>query len=49
MKEHHARHAPAIDVLTGPAWFFDPALQPGGRNLLWTVQLDVDVPWLRSK
>jgi hypothetical protein len=32
-----------IDVLTGPVWFFDRALQPGGRDLLWTVQLDVDV------
>ncbi len=39
----------AIDILTGPVWFFDPSLQPGGRDLLWTVQLDVDVPWLRRK
>ncbi len=38
----------AIDLLTGPVWFFDRSLQPGGRDLLWTVQLDVDVPWLRS-
>lgn len=33
----------AIDVLTGPVYFFDKALQPGGRSLLWTVQLDIDV------
>ncbi len=39
----------AIDLLTGPVWFTDPALQPGGRNLLWTLQLDVDVPWLRRR
>ncbi len=38
-----------IDLLTGPVWFFDRALHPGGRDLLWTVQLDVDVPWLRSR
>ena len=35
-----------IDLLTGPVFFFDPALQPGGRRMLWTVQLDVDVTLL---
>jgi hypothetical protein len=30
--------------LTGPVWFFDKALQPGGRSWMWTVQLDVDIP-----
>jgi hypothetical protein len=33
-----------ISLLTGPVWFFDKALQPGGRNTLWTFQIDVDVP-----
>jgi hypothetical protein len=33
-----------IDLLTGPVFFFDKALQPGGRRMLWTVQVDVDVP-----
>ncbi len=33
----------AIDVLTGPVFFFDGNLQPGGESFLWTVQLDVDV------
>ena len=33
-----------IDLLTGPVWFFDGDLQPGQRNLLWTVQVDVDIP-----
>ena len=33
-----------IDLLTGPVFFFDEALQPGGRRMLWTVQVDVDVP-----
>jgi hypothetical protein len=33
-----------ISLLTGPVWFLDQALQPGGRRWMWTVQLDVDVP-----
>jgi hypothetical protein len=33
-----------ISLLTGPVFFFDRTLQPGGRTRLWTVQLDVDVP-----
>jgi hypothetical protein len=34
---------PAIVLLTGPVFFFESALQPGGSSWLWTVQLDVDV------
>jgi len=37
---------PAIDVLTGPVFFFEPELQPGGSSWLWTVQLDVDMALL---
>lgn len=33
---------PAIDVITGPVFFLDKDLQPGGSGMLWTVQLDVD-------
>jgi hypothetical protein len=33
-----------ISLLTGPVVFLDEDLQPGGKRLLWTVQLDVDVP-----
>jgi hypothetical protein len=33
-----------ISLLTGPVFFLDKALQPGGRRMLWTLQLDVDVP-----
>jgi len=33
-----------ISLLTGPVWFSDKGLQPGGREMLWTVQLDVDIP-----
>jgi hypothetical protein len=34
-----------IDVLTGPVYFFDGASQPDGKNWMWTVQLDVDIPF----
>jgi hypothetical protein len=33
-----------IALLTGPVWFFDEDLQPGGRSWMWTFQIDVDVP-----
>jgi hypothetical protein len=33
---------PAVDVLTGPVFFFDEDLQPGGSSWMWSVQLDVD-------
>jgi hypothetical protein len=33
---------PAIDVITGPVFFLEKGLQPGGSAMLWTVQLDVD-------
>jgi hypothetical protein len=33
---------PAIDVITGPVFFLEKGLQPGGASMLWTVQLDVD-------
>jgi len=32
-----------IDLLTGPVFFFDKALQPGGSSWMWTVQIDIDV------
>jgi hypothetical protein len=31
-------------LLVGPVFFLDKALQPGTKDVLWTVQLDVDVP-----
>jgi hypothetical protein len=34
-----------IDILTGPVYFFDGAGQPGGKHWMWTVQLDVDIPF----
>jgi hypothetical protein len=33
---------PAIDVITGPVFFLDKGMQPGGSSMLWTMQLDVD-------
>jgi hypothetical protein len=34
-----------IDILTGPVYFFDGAAQPGKEHWMWTVQLDVDIPF----
>ena len=39
----------AIDLLTGPVFFFDKATQPGQRDFLWTVQLDIDVTLFAPK
>lgn len=39
----------SISLLTGPVFFLDKALQPGGREVLWTMQLDVDVPFDSKK
>ena len=33
-----------VSVLMGPVYFFDQGLQPGGRQVMWTVQLDIDMP-----
>jgi hypothetical protein len=34
---------PTIDLLTGPVFFFEKELQPGGSSWLWSLQLDVDL------
>jgi hypothetical protein len=34
---------PTIDILTGPIFFLDKAVQPGGQSVMWTIQLDVDI------
>jgi hypothetical protein len=45
---------PAIDILTGPVFFFDRDLQPPfppageGSRMMWTVQLDVDIDLRRA-
>jgi hypothetical protein len=39
----YAYITPAIDVLTGPVFFFEKELQPGGSSWMWSVQLDVDL------
>src|SRR5205823_653543 len=33
-----------VDLLTGPVFFTDKLLQPGGKRMLWTLQLDIDIP-----
>jgi hypothetical protein len=40
---------PAIDLLTGPVFFFDKRLQPGGSSWMWSVQLDVDLNMLSGR
>jgi hypothetical protein len=37
-----------ISVLTGPVYFFDPGSQPGGRQWMWTMQLDIDMPLIST-
>lgn len=32
-----------VDLATGPVFFFDKNLQPGKRDFLWTLQLDIDI------
>jgi hypothetical protein len=34
---------PKVDLLLGPVFFFESALQPGMADWLWSVQLDVDI------
>ena len=38
-----------VDLLVGPVFFFDKKLQPGGSKMLWTTQLDVDIPLGKKK
>ncbi|HET7786277.1 MAG TPA: hypothetical protein VFL36_09915 [Myxococcales bacterium] len=33
-----------ISVLMGPVYFFDRSLQPGSSQVMWTMQLDIDMP-----
>ena len=33
-----------VDLIVGPVFFLDSALQPGGAKRMWTVQLDIDIP-----
>ena len=39
----YAYFTPAISLLTGPVFFFEKELQPGGSDWMWCVQLDVDL------
>ncbi len=38
-----------VSLLTGPVFYLDEALQPGGRSFLWTAQVDIDIPLGKSK
>ena len=37
-----------VDLIVGPVFYFDSALQPGGATHLWTTQLDIDIPLGRA-
>ncbi len=37
-----------VSLLTVPVLFLDRLLQPGGSNYLWTMQLDIDVPFTKT-
>jgi hypothetical protein len=34
---------PTIDLILGPVFFFEHSLQPAGSDLMWSVQLDIDL------
>jgi len=34
---------PAVALLTGPVFFLEPDLQPGGNRWMWSAQIDIDV------
>lgn len=38
-----------VALITGPVFFFDKNLQPGGQSMMWTTQLDVDIPLGKKK
>lgn len=42
----YAYFTPAVALLTGPVFFFEKELQPGGTSWLWSLQLDVDLDLL---
>ncbi|HYG69144.1 MAG TPA: hypothetical protein VD838_15850, partial [Anaeromyxobacteraceae bacterium] len=33
-----------VGLITGPVFFLNPDVQPGGADFMWTFQLDVDFP-----
>jgi hypothetical protein len=39
----YAYFTPAISLLTGPVFFFEKELQPGGSEWMWSMQLDIDL------
>ncbi|MFN7985116.1 MAG: hypothetical protein U0Q11_25010 [Vicinamibacterales bacterium] len=38
-----------VALITGPVFFFDKNLQPGGQSMMWTTQIDVDIPLGKKK
>lgn len=33
-----------IGLIVGPVFYFDKDLQPGGQRMMWTTQVDIDIP-----
>jgi hypothetical protein len=33
-----------IGIITGPVFYFDKHMQPGGASWFWTTQIDIDIP-----
>jgi hypothetical protein len=40
---------PAIALLAGPVFFFEPELQAGGADWMWSMQIDVDLDFHAAK
>jgi len=45
----YAYFTPAISLETGPVFFFEQSLQPGGSSWMWSMQLDIDLDFHGSK
>ncbi|HKW13648.1 MAG TPA: hypothetical protein VJS69_04095 [Candidatus Krumholzibacteria bacterium] len=39
----YAYFTPSISLETGPVFFFEKELQPGGSSWMWSMQLDIDL------
>jgi hypothetical protein len=39
----YAYFTPSISLETGPVFFFEKELQPGGSSWMWSIQLDIDL------
>ncbi len=40
---------PSVGLITGPVFFLNSKVQPGGADWMWSFQLDVDVELLAKR